>query len=226
MEKKQWTQEQVNEMVRLHGMWLRGEEGGKQACVEHGDFSDLDLSGVDLDGAVLHDCTFTKTNMDKAVLWEADLSDSEFFETTMRYAVVARSKFSNALIYGVDATGAVFKSVRIDGSRLRDSIFAKSDFSNADMRGASVINCKFLNANLGRANLELTTVDGGEFENANFMYATFSESGMEAWKSAGAQLDSTNIERSMDLNAIADALSPAKRALLQDYIEQLKWYEE
>lgn len=224
MGKEKWTQEQVNKLVRLHGMWLRGEEGGKPADVEYGYFSGLDLSGVWLDGATLHGCTFVETNMDRAVLCGADLSDSEFFETTMRGATAVAANFCNCIMNNIDASNAVFRSAEIRGSRLRDSIFEDSSFSSANMLGLYVVNCNFRNANLENAYLDFATVDG----DASFRGAIFSEYDMESWKSVGAQLVSP-----MDMNSHIEEATSILKKLAEDklvsaveYLNELATYEE
>lgn len=222
MRKIKWTQEQVNKLVRLHGMFLRGEEGGKPADVEYGYFSGLDLSGVWLDGAILHGCTFVETNMDRAVLCGAELSDSEFFETTMRGATAVAANFCNCIMNDIDASNAVFRSANIVGSRLRDSMFEGSSFSNANMLGLCVVNCNFWNANLENAYLDFATVDGS----ASFRGATFSDSDMEAWKSVGAQLVNPmeTDNRIEEATSILKKLSEDKLVSAIEYLNELSTY--
>ena len=45
---KNYTREELEEIIKLHGMWLRGEDGGKRA-----DLSDSSLDRASLDGASL-----------------------------------------------------------------------------------------------------------------------------------------------------------------------------
>lgn len=58
------NQEELNDIVRLHGLWLRNEEGGVRA----------DLSRADLCGAVLSGAVLSGANLRGADLRRADLS--------------------------------------------------------------------------------------------------------------------------------------------------------
>lgn len=46
------TQAELNEIVRLHGMWLRAEPGGVHADLSGANLSGADLRGANLSGAV------------------------------------------------------------------------------------------------------------------------------------------------------------------------------
>ena len=59
----------ITEILRLHAMWLRGEEGGQKA-----DLSKADLSGADLSGASLSGANLSKADLRWANLRGADLS--------------------------------------------------------------------------------------------------------------------------------------------------------
>ncbi len=48
------NQHEINEVVRLHGLWVRSEEGGKRANLSGADLNGASLQGVYLDGAALH----------------------------------------------------------------------------------------------------------------------------------------------------------------------------
>jgi acylphosphatase len=62
------TQVDANEIVRLHGIWRNGEDGGVRA-----NFSGYDLSWLDLCNA----------NLSYANLSDADLSDANLFEANL-----------------------------------------------------------------------------------------------------------------------------------------------
>ena len=47
------TQEELDEILRLHGMWVRGEEGGKRADLRWANLTDANLARADLSKADL-----------------------------------------------------------------------------------------------------------------------------------------------------------------------------
>lgn len=103
-----WTQEQVDTMIRLHGMWLGGEERYGQARFEYADLSDLDLS-------------------------HADLSLAEFFNVTMHNANVSDSNLDYAFMSCIDATEATFSGSSFRHCGMYHSIFQGVDFSYAQL---------------------------------------------------------------------------------------------
>lgn len=67
------TQEELNEKIKLHGMWLRDEEGGVRLDLSGADLSDVNLSGAILVGA----------NLGGADLSGADLSGAKYNDNTI-----------------------------------------------------------------------------------------------------------------------------------------------
>ena len=64
----------ITEILRLHAMWLRGEEGGQKADLSKANLSKADLSKADLSGANLLGANLIKADLREADLREADLS--------------------------------------------------------------------------------------------------------------------------------------------------------
>ena len=63
------TPREIEEVIRLHSMWLRCEGGGKRA-----DLSRADLSGADLTSADLYRANLSRANLYGANLYRANLS--------------------------------------------------------------------------------------------------------------------------------------------------------
>lgn len=60
------TPQKITETLRLHKMWLRGEDGGKRA-----DLSGANLSGANLSGADLYGANLSRANLSRANLYGA-----------------------------------------------------------------------------------------------------------------------------------------------------------
>lgn len=71
MEKKK-----LDEILRLHKMWLNGEEEGKRANLQGADLRGVDLWGADLQGA----------NLRGANLRDADLQDADLQDANLDYS--------------------------------------------------------------------------------------------------------------------------------------------
>ena len=79
-------QEELNEILRKHKLWLEEKEGGKRANLERANLRGADLNGVNLhganlrganlNGANLHGANLERANLDGADLRGADLDFS------------------------------------------------------------------------------------------------------------------------------------------------------
>ena len=93
-------------VVRLHGMYLRGEAGGVRANLRGADLRGANLHEADLRGANLREADLSWTNLRGANLREADLS-----WTNLR---------------GADLRGADLRGANLRGAK--DGSFARLDF--------------------------------------------------------------------------------------------------
>ena len=71
------TPDQIKEILRLHGMWLRSEAGGVRADLSGADLRDASLRGASLIGADLRDADLRDADLSDASLSDADLSGAK-----------------------------------------------------------------------------------------------------------------------------------------------------
>ena len=71
----------IDNLLRLHAMWLSGEEGGTQMALNHGPFLLTLPSGSCLDNANLKKLYAAYACIDKVSLVKADLGDSDLYAT-------------------------------------------------------------------------------------------------------------------------------------------------
>ena len=67
-------QNELNEILKKHEMWLKGEEGGERANLSGADLSGANLYGAILFGANLRGANLSEANLSGANLSEANLS--------------------------------------------------------------------------------------------------------------------------------------------------------
>ncbi len=115
------TPDEIVEIIRLHGLWRRGEEGGERANLRGANLSDADLSDVNLSGANLSDANLSGVNLSGANLRDADLS------------------------------GVNLRDADLLGANLRGVNLSDADFSDADLRGANLSGVNLRGANLSGA---------------------------------------------------------------------------
>ena len=91
------TQEELNEIIRLHGMWVHSEEGGVHANLCYVDLNGAVLNGADLRYANLSDATLIGADLNGADLRYANLSDAD-----LRYANLIGADLTCADLHGAD----------------------------------------------------------------------------------------------------------------------------
>lgn len=74
----QMTQTELNEVVRLHVMWLCGEEGGERADLSRADLREANLRGVDLSRADLREADLRGADLRRANFSGADIDFSSW----------------------------------------------------------------------------------------------------------------------------------------------------
>ena len=100
------TQEELDQVLKLHKKWLHGDCGGKRAVLRGVDFRCADLSGADLRcadlrGAELHDADLRGANLYGAAIHDADLRGADL---------------RGAELHGADLSGANLRGADIDFS--------------------------------------------------------------------------------------------------------------
>ena len=70
-------QKKLDEILRLHKMWLNGEEEGKRANLRGADLRDADLQGADLRDADLQGADLRDADLQGADLRGANLRDAD-----------------------------------------------------------------------------------------------------------------------------------------------------
>ena len=101
----------LEEILKKHEMWLKGEEGGERANLMGADLSyaelrwvDLshaDLQGADLSCADLSDANLKYANLIGANLTNADLRDADLTNANLRWANLRNADLTNADLTGI-----------------------------------------------------------------------------------------------------------------------------
>ena len=108
------TQEELNEVLRLHKQWLESNGNkGKRAGLRRANLKDAKLQVANLKGA--------------------DLKGAD-----MRGADMKDAKLQDAYLYGADMRGADMQGADIRGAHMQSADMRGADMRGADIRGANV----------------------------------------------------------------------------------------
>jgi uncharacterized protein YjbI with pentapeptide repeats len=118
----QYSKDELNEILRLHGMWLRGERDGKRANLTGAYLANADLRYANLRYATLRGADLTDANLRGANLTGADLTDANMIGANLRYANMTSANLTNAYLRGANLTNAYMTGVNLRGANLWDTI--------------------------------------------------------------------------------------------------------
>jgi uncharacterized protein YjbI with pentapeptide repeats len=125
------NQEELNEILRLHLMWLCDLRGGRRA----------DLSGADLAGANLCDASLDAADLTGADLTGANLSEADLKGTVLTGTDLWNVNFTKANLTKANLAGADLRMSNLTGANLTGA-----DLSDTDLDGAKLPKgCKFYN---------------------------------------------------------------------------------
>lgn len=144
------TQDEFDEILKKHELWLKGEKDGECANFENANLREIDLSGkrircVDFSGAYLAG---------------ADI----------RYAKFEKCNFCCASFTFADLTYACFYDTEIRGAT-----FLFADLTCTDFRGSDIRNSDLCNAFIERTNFEKTNIEGLRYGLCKEIDADFDE---------------------------------------------------
>ena len=101
----------LEEVLKLHNMWLNNEEGGEKA-----NLSETNLSEVNLSGANLSEVNLSCAYLNHTDLSEADLSEVNLSRADLRYANLSGADLSGANLSRAKLSRAKLKGVKSNNS--------------------------------------------------------------------------------------------------------------
>ena len=127
---KKISQEELDERVRQHSLWLQDKDGERLDLSYH-DLERLDLSDSPLKraifiGAKLRSANFQLTNLFEAELEDADLREADFRNSNLReaclsFAMLNRADFRCSTLGGADFVGAAIEGAHLEGAIINDA---------------------------------------------------------------------------------------------------------
>lgn len=115
--------EELDEILRLHKLWIAGEDGGDMAVL-----SGADLSGSDLEGA----------NLRVANLYGANLYGANLREAILQGSSLRGANLDGANLEGANLRMASLRGAHLEGANLEGANLQGADLEGADLEGASL----------------------------------------------------------------------------------------
>lgn len=173
---KKMTQDEMNEILKLHKMWLNGEKNGVRAVIEARDLFDLTMIGANLQKAVISRSFIKNCDMENV-----DMSNTEILNTTIAYSNMENATLASADMINANMTEVymprsnLYKAI-IYESTMRDCDIEESNFEQVTLRYSIVKNCNLEKSNMTKADLPFSDMldcklTFANLQNANVCYA-------------------------------------------------------
>lgn len=143
---------------------------GVDADVRNVNFSDADLTGVDLTRAFGTMANFGRTKLISATLREANFSNAAFRNAEANGALVAQANLRGADLFATNFTGA-----NLTGAILADAVCNRTIFVDANLASVNFTNANLTNANLSGATMTGAVVTGVTWSNTTCVDGTNSD---------------------------------------------------
>ena len=120
-------QDELNEILKFHKMWLNSEQGGKRADLRRSvltgaNLRDADLRDALLIGANLRRSVLTGADLRDAFLTGANLTGADLTGADLRYADLTDANLTGADLRYADLRRSVLRRSVLTGAYLRDCI--------------------------------------------------------------------------------------------------------
>ena len=192
---KQMTQEQLDELVKLHKRFMEGRVGGRRAILRKINMSGLslreqDLRQADFSGCDMRDMDLAGANFREASLYACDLSNSNLNKTVFVRADLRGSRIESADLSGADLDRADLRA----GGFSTDGEFTRGNdvnFRGANLAGAKLSGTLASSADFSDAIMSKTDLTGADLRNARFEGADLTEAEVKGAQLMGANMRST-----------------------------------
>jgi len=183
------TQKELNKVLDLHEQWLRGQKGGQQAILRDmnlaaADFSNRNLTGIDLCSSILTGADFTGCVLKEAVLIGSDCSQAIFYEASL-----VRANLTGMTAHDVSFTDANLSNAVLSHSNLRGARFVETILSYAFLNDCNLDKAYFIDAILYGTSLLQATVEKATFSGTVLSKSNLAEVSMETAIVAKTSLD-------------------------------------
>jgi uncharacterized protein YjbI with pentapeptide repeats len=130
-------------------------------------WSNEDLTGLDLTETVLWKADLTSAILEKANLARAELAGANLQQVQAHDVVLRNANLEGAMLNGANLVGANLAGANLRGACLKDAILNNTDLTGVDLTDADLTGCYLVEAKLQRAILGGANLCGAYMDNAS-----------------------------------------------------------
>ena len=108
---KNISQEELNEILKKHKMWLKGEEGGECAYLRKADLYNINLRDVNLSYADLSSANLIGADLNNANLNNANLNNANLSYTNLRHADLSNTDLRGTNLWNANLSYANLNNI-------------------------------------------------------------------------------------------------------------------
>jgi uncharacterized protein YjbI with pentapeptide repeats len=174
---KTYTAGELAEIIRLHGMWLFGKNGGARANLRGANLAGANLWDANLRGAKLWGANLRDANLGDANLWcsnlknanlkNANLENANLENASLKFANLENANLENASLKFANLENANLENANLWCSNLEKANLWCSNLGGANLRGANLWDANLRGANLWDANLRGANLGGADLKGAH-----------------------------------------------------------
>jgi uncharacterized protein YjbI with pentapeptide repeats len=172
------SQHALDDVIEMHGMYLRGQKGGARCVLHyrnlsHLDFKERDLSHADFTGSVLLETKLAGGNFQSANFFACDMRNANLKKGNFKRADFRGAFVAGADLIGADLTDADMREGKImkrgksgiledrkrSGGRGAKTVFTGAKMSETVMTGVQAKSADFSDADLSGVVMERISPD-------------------------------------------------------------------
>ena len=209
-----FTQEELEDAIEKHKMYLKGQRGGARAVIKYRnlsglDFNQCDLSHADFTGSALISANLSHCKFEAACFFACDLRNSD-----LRHTGFNRADFRGAYVAGANLTGADLANADMREGKIMHrgkqgeltdrkrsggigakTIFTGARLSDTNMTGAQARSADFSDADMTGVVLQDADLEGASFTGANLTDADFTGSNLTGASMKSSIVSGTILDR-------------------------------
>jgi hypothetical protein len=128
----------LEEILRLHSLWVVRKEGGEQANLRGANLRGANLSYANLRGANLGSANLSSANLRGANLGYANLSSADLGYANLSYANLSSADLGYANLGSANLRGANLGSANLSSANLRGANLGYADLGSANLSSANL----------------------------------------------------------------------------------------
>ena len=184
----------------------------REQKLENNTFSNIDVSGDDLQGLKLGGTTIINSDFSNINLSTSNLCNAKLINVNLCNSILSRSDFTGVTFEGnkiknVDFSKVLLKSASLEGAFFENCIFSETSFDSANLTRATLENTDLSDIDFTKAILVRASLKKSNIKNANFFCTDLSWADLSETNFSSSYVQSANFYKTNIQGAIGNELN-------------------